>query len=132
MDYCAETLTKLNKLNDVVANSINTLNHNSDALGIDINKEDFMCAICHELLLNPVLASDGAIYGEDCYKEYIKDKYNVRSPLKGITIDTKYTKIDIVKNIILKLLEKTVILDECIEDMNYECIVLNDLEDILT
>src|SRR5579872_2179245 len=97
----------------------------------DIELTNFICPICYDLLLDPIMASDGIIYNKKCFMKYAGENTVVRSPIKGVKINTKFMYVSVIKNIITNLIINTNIFDVQIKNMTTNNIVHFGLENVL-
>src|SRR5579872_2993993 len=87
---------------------------------------NYICPICQELLLNPVVAKDGVIYNKECFVSYTKGKYEINSPVKGFAISTQCIEMKNIRDIIISLMKNTNLFDNYIKDFSQEYILENN------
>lgn len=67
-------------------------------------EQSYLCPITREIMLEPVVASDGYTYEEDALVEHIKTSR--LSPMTRVVLETKYYKNQLIKNKIEELLDQ--------------------------
>jgi ankyrin repeat protein len=97
--------------------------------------ENFICPICHRLLLDPVVASDMKFYNRNCLEQHIENTKSegkhLKSPITNNPMDSQYIKVIDTKNHIIELIQKTDILDEYIKDISIDEIIEFGIHQIL-
>src|SRR5437588_743503 len=107
-------------------------------ISFDINTKDLnnficscKCLICHELLLDSILAQDAVLYNKKCFISFINGKATVKSPIKGIIINNNYIENKSVREMIMFIIKNTSFLDAAISQMSSIYIFENKLVDFL-
>jgi hypothetical protein len=95
-----------------------------------MDKQDYMCPIGRDLLLDPVIAQDGYVYNRVNLATYFGDSVIKKSPVTGVEISTEYSVSKQFKNIILDVIQNSNILDHLIDDLTVEEIINYDLTDV--
>jgi len=101
---------------------------------MSIEIETFICPICHDLLLEPVLASDGIVYNDQCIKRHIEGKQYPKSPITRNAILKTFQPVRLIKTIIIELINRSDILDQWSKELTIEQLnsySLNVLDDLL-
>jgi ankyrin repeat protein len=100
-----------------------------------IEIENYICPICHNLLLDPVVASDTRCYNRACLERLIEqaDKKGkcLKSPMTNKPMKRVYLKSIDMRNNILNLIQHTNIFDEYLKDISFEEIDDFDIRQIL-
>lgn len=96
----------MNTMNTIIKNNYSVSDHKDfscDTIS-SLSLENFLCPICRELLINPIVADDGFFYNEECFKTLTKNKKQIQSPMTKKIITDNYKKVPQIKNILLELL----------------------------
>lgn len=79
--------------------------------------EHFICPICHELLLDPVVAKDGIVYNRQCFETYtntVEPGDQILSPVTKELMSRGITKVTMIRTIIIDLMKSSNIFDDYI------------------
>src|SRR5947207_4943855 len=95
--------------------------------------ESWICPICHDPLLNPVVAEDGLLYNKECFVRYCKTQQGKKivSPMTKQIMGRSYTKVIQVRSYILDLITGTNMFDEWLHDLTIYQIDEYNLSDYL-
>ena len=94
--------------------------------------ESFICPICQDPLLDPVVADDGFMYNKNCFLKYCSHyKHPLSSPMTKEPISDKYTNVFQFRSHVLTFIENSNIFDEWISDLNFDQIIDYRLSDCL-
>jgi hypothetical protein len=92
-------------------------------MNIAMDKESFcsnyLCPICRELLVSPVMLSDGHTYCNACIDKLLEDDVSyIKSPLTGEKIKGTIIPNITMKKQIIDLIETSDVFNEMIENFN--------------
>ncbi len=82
----------------------------------------WMCPICMDPLLDPVVADDCYMYDEKCFIEYNKNN-NMMSPFTGKLVSQKYIKVFQIRSFVIDLMLSTDEFDQWLTDTSYDRII---------
>ncbi len=69
----------------------------------------FLCPICHDLLLDPVLANDGFVYNKGCIVKVFEGKLNALSPMTRNPLTNTFLPVRWIKTLIIDLINGSMV-----------------------
>ncbi len=123
--------TKVNNSENKTFDTISDHKKNIDKL---FCIESWICSICHDPLLDPVVAEDGILYNKKCILKYCEFNNNgkkFKSPITKQIISKNFMKIFHIRSCVLTLITDTNIFDTWLSDLTIDQITHYNLTDIL-
>jgi len=96
-----------------------------------MEKLNYVCPICLDIILDPIILEDGIIYDRKCYNILFENSHIINSPITRKCITGNIIEIKQFKNIVLDIIQYTNILDEYIFNLTYKTIKEHNLIKIL-
>lgn len=94
-----------------------------------LSTDSWICPMCNDPLLTPVIADDSHVYNKQCFIKYFDTERGQRSisPMCEMKISKKYTSIHHIRTSVLTLITETNIFDQWISEQQYKQIIEYDL-----